>query len=103
MSTAKFILEHSKITYRWRCSTSGVWGSWLWLFFHHDGNSTLLVSRYRPAPLYLTKKRAALADRYGPKLVVGNPGYWAKPRLSRHPDRYPDFYSRPASFVQMAR
>ena len=51
MSTAKFILEHSKITHRWRCSTSGVWGSWLWLFFHHDGDSTLSASMPPSTPL----------------------------------------------------
>ncbi|KAJ3652192.1 hypothetical protein Zmor_018178 [Zophobas morio] len=27
-----FIFEHSKIIHRRSCSTSGVWGSWSWLF-----------------------------------------------------------------------
>ncbi|KAJ3662606.1 hypothetical protein Zmor_006945 [Zophobas morio] len=30
-------------------------------------------------------------------------GYWDKPTASRHPERSPDFYCKPASFVQMAR
>ncbi|KAJ3649750.1 hypothetical protein Zmor_021473 [Zophobas morio] len=85
-----FILEHSKITHKWRCSKRGVWGSWLWLFSHHDSDSTLSGS----TTAHLTKKRAALAGRYGRKLVVGNPSYWAKSRASRHPDRSRDFYSR---------
>ncbi|KAJ3651371.1 hypothetical protein Zmor_017420 [Zophobas morio] len=82
---------------------SGVWDSWLWLFSYHDGDSTLSTSTCRLASLYLTKKRSALTGRYGRKLVVGNPGYWAKPRASCHPDPSPDFYSRFAIFVQMAR
>ena len=98
-----FILGHSKISHRWRCSTSRVWGSWLWLFSHHDGDSILSASTCRPASLYLTKKRAALTGRSSRKLVVGNSGYWSKPRASLHPDRSPNLYSRSASFVQMAR
>ncbi|KAJ3642785.1 hypothetical protein Zmor_025540 [Zophobas morio] len=47
-----FSLEQSKITHRWRCSTSGVWGSWLWLSSHHDGDSTQSASTCRSAPLY---------------------------------------------------
>ena len=97
-----FILGHSKISHRWRCRTSRVWGSSLWLFSHHEGDSIRSASKCRPAPLYLTNKRGALTGRYGRKLVVENSSYWSKPRASRHPDRSPNLYSRSASFVQMA-
>ena len=74
-----FILEHSKITHRGRYSRSEVWGSWLWLFSHHDGDSTLSASTCHPAPLYHEETCRAETGRYGRKLVVGNSGDWAKP------------------------
>ncbi|KAJ3660823.1 hypothetical protein Zmor_005254 [Zophobas morio] len=71
-------------------STSAVWGSWLWLFSPHDGDSTLSASTYHSGPLY--HEDTCHATRY-----------CNKTRASRHPDRSPDLYSRPVSFVQMAR
>ncbi|KAJ3663768.1 hypothetical protein Zmor_007995 [Zophobas morio] len=76
-----FILERSKITHRERCSTSGVWGSWSWLFSYHDGDS-IYGKHCRTAPLHY--EHAVRAGRYGRKLVV-------------------DFYTKPEFFVQMAR
>ncbi|KAJ3646338.1 hypothetical protein Zmor_023930 [Zophobas morio] len=74
MNYINFILEHSKITHRWRCNTSGVWGSWLWpprRWFYSIG-------KHMPEIPAIETSRSITSFRL-------------------------DFYSRSASFVQMAR
>ncbi|KAJ3663681.1 hypothetical protein Zmor_007912 [Zophobas morio] len=77
-----FILDPIKITHLGCCSTSGVWGSRSWLFFHRDGDSILSTSTCHPAPLY--DQETCSAERGVIPTV-------------------PDFYLSNASLMQMAR
>ncbi|KAJ3654185.1 hypothetical protein Zmor_013392 [Zophobas morio] len=64
----KIMAVNTRVAIRvWRSNYIN-WGSRLWLFSRHGGDSTLSAST-----CHIIEKRAALTGRYGRKLVVGNP------------------------------
>ncbi|KAJ3662836.1 hypothetical protein Zmor_007161 [Zophobas morio] len=95
-----FILKHNKITHRERCSTNGVWGSWSWLFSHRDSDSNLSAITAAQHPFIAEmpyEKAITITNSWLEILAIG-------PSRERYViSTVPDFYLRPASFVQMAR
>ena len=77
-SIHNFILEHSKITHKGRCNTSGVWGSWLWLWSHHDGDSILSASTAVQYPSTLYHEETCRRSR---PLRSQTRGWKSRPRL----------------------